>query len=184
MEWKESMAESGKHSANRKCTQCGADLPGNLPDELCPKCLLKAAMGTQPVLGPTGTVALPSPDTKFRGLPQPGEELGHYRIVRVLGRGGMGAAFEAEDLETGRRVALKVLSHTLDAPDARERFFREGRLAAYRHTGYWQNMDTLNDKHLLEAVWAKGNAPWQVWKDGVAPAASPRGFTVHEGGVR
>ncbi|HEX5218663.1 MAG TPA: protein kinase [Verrucomicrobiae bacterium] len=124
------MAESGKHSANRKCTQCGADLPGNLPDELCPKCLLKAAMGTQPVLGPTGTVALPSPDTKFRGLPQPGEELGHYRIVRVLGRGGMGAAFEAEDLETGRRVALKVLSHTLDAPDARERFFREGRLAA------------------------------------------------------
>jgi serine/threonine protein kinase len=42
----------------------------------------------------------------------------------------MGAVFEAEDFETGRRVALKVLSHTLDLPDARERFFREGRLAA------------------------------------------------------
>jgi uncharacterized RDD family membrane protein YckC len=42
----------------------------------------------------------------------------------------MGAVFEAEDLETGRRVALKVLSHTLDLPEARERFFREGRLAA------------------------------------------------------
>jgi len=38
--------------------------------------------------------------------------------------------FEAEDLENGRRVALKVLSHTLDTPEARERFFREGRLAA------------------------------------------------------
>jgi hypothetical protein len=42
----------------------------------------------------------------------------------------MGAVYEAEDLESGRRVALKVLSHRLDSPDARERFFREGRLAA------------------------------------------------------
>jgi hypothetical protein len=124
MGWNETMAERETSSANRKCAQCGAELPGNLPDELCPKCLLKAAMGTQPVLGPTGTVGLPTAETKLRGLPQPGEELGHYRIVRLLGRGGMGAAFEAEDLESGRRVALKVLSHTLDSPDARERFFR------------------------------------------------------------
>jgi uncharacterized RDD family membrane protein YckC len=124
------MAESEKYPASRKCAQCGAELPGNRPDELCPKCLLKAAMGTQSLLGPTGTLALPSGETKLRGLPQPGEELGHYRIIRGLGRGGMGAAFEAEDLETGRRVALKVLSHTLDSPEARERFFREGRLAA------------------------------------------------------
>lgn len=42
----------------------------------------------------------------------------------------MGAVFEAEDLETGRRLALKVLSHGLDSPEARDRFFREGRLAA------------------------------------------------------
>lgn len=124
------MAESGPTPPNRKCAQCGAELPGHLPDELCPKCLLKAAMGTQPVFGPMGTVALPSRETTLRGLPNPGEELGHYRIVRLLGRGGMGAAFEAEDLESGRRIALKVLSHTLDSPDARERFLREGRLAA------------------------------------------------------
>jgi uncharacterized RDD family membrane protein YckC len=42
----------------------------------------------------------------------------------------MGAVFEAEDQETGRRVALKVLGHGLDTPESRERFFREGRLAA------------------------------------------------------
>jgi hypothetical protein len=67
---------------------------------------------------------------RFRGLPQPGERFGHYAIIRALGAGGMGAVYEAEDLESGRRVALKVLSHRLDSPDARERFFREGRLAA------------------------------------------------------
>ena len=124
------MAGQTNNPASRKCARCGVDLPGNVPDELCPKCLLKAALGTQPILGPTGTVGLPGTEAKSRDLPKAGEELGHYRIVRVLGRGGMGAAFEAEDLESGRRVALKVLSHTLDSPDARERFFREGRLAA------------------------------------------------------
>ncbi|MBN2506840.1 MAG: protein kinase [Verrucomicrobia bacterium] len=63
-------------------------------------------------------------------MPQPGEQLGHYQIVRLLGAGGMGAVFDVEDLDSGRRVALKVLSQTLDSPEARERFFREGRLAA------------------------------------------------------
>jgi hypothetical protein len=117
-------------SAKRKCVGCGAELPGNTLPDLCPKCLLKLAMETQPVPGAGGTVTLPGTGTNFRGLPQPGEQFGHYTIIRALGAGGMGAVYEAEDLESGRRVALKVLSHRLDSPDARERFFREGRLAA------------------------------------------------------
>jgi glucose-1-phosphate cytidylyltransferase len=40
---------------------------------------------------------------------------------------------------------------------------REGRLAAYRHNGYWQNMDTLRDKNLLEGLWQNGRAPWKIW---------------------
>jgi hypothetical protein len=109
---------------------CGAELPGGTLSELCPKCLLKLAMETQAVTGPGGTAVVPGPRGKSRGLPQPGEQFGHYSIIRLLGVGGMGAVYEAQDLESGRRVALKVLSHTLDSPAARERFFREGRLAA------------------------------------------------------
>ncbi|MCU0784579.1 MAG: protein kinase [Verrucomicrobia bacterium] len=124
------MSELETSPSGRKCPQCGAELPGNVPPELCPKCLLKTGMGTQPATGPNGTVTLTPREAKSRGLPQPGEQFGHYRIGRLLGQGGMGAAFEADDLDTGRCVALKVLSHTLDSPDARERFFREGRLAA------------------------------------------------------
>jgi uncharacterized RDD family membrane protein YckC len=105
-------------------------LPGNTPPDLCPKCLLKLAMETQAATSPAGTVMVSGAEAMSRGLPQPGEQFGHYTIIRALGAGGMGAVYEAEDLESGRRVALKVLSHRLDSPDSRERFFREGRLAA------------------------------------------------------
>ena len=36
-------------------------------------------------------------------------------------------------------------------------------LAAYRHPGFWQPMDTLRDKNYLEELWKSGNAPWKVW---------------------
>ncbi|MBN2173689.1 MAG: glucose-1-phosphate cytidylyltransferase [Bacteroidales bacterium] len=39
-----------------------------------------------------------------------------------------------------------------------------GKLAAYRHLGFWQSMDTLRDKHVLEEHWATGNAPWKIWE--------------------
>ena len=57
-------------------------------------------------------------------------EFGAYHIMRLLGKGGMGAVYEAEDTASGRRVALKALGHSLDSPETRKRFLREGRLAA------------------------------------------------------
>ena len=59
-----------------------------------------------------------------------GAVFGPYRIVRPLGRGGMGAVYEADEIESGRRVALKVLAGTQQNTRERERFEREGRLAA------------------------------------------------------
>jgi glucose-1-phosphate cytidylyltransferase len=44
-----------------------------------------------------------------------------------------------------------------------ERLARERQLSAYTHTGFWQPMDTLRDKNLLESLWQAGNAPWKVW---------------------
>ncbi len=40
---------------------------------------------------------------------------------------------------------------------------RDGELMAYPHQGFWQPMDTLRDKHRLEALWAQGQAPWKTW---------------------
>jgi glucose-1-phosphate cytidylyltransferase len=46
-----------------------------------------------------------------------------------------------------------------------ERLAADGQLMAYRHTSFWQCMDTLRDKKLLEDLWQHGGAPWKVWKD-------------------
>ena len=44
-----------------------------------------------------------------------------------------------------------------------ENLARDGQLAAYRHAGYWQNMDSLRDRMVLEEQWASPNPPWKVW---------------------
>ena len=78
-----------------------------------------------------------SPSATGTGLPadlpflfSPGQRFGPYLIVRPLGKGGMGQVYEAEEIESGRRVAMKILSRGLGDDEERERFLREGRLAA------------------------------------------------------
>jgi glucose-1-phosphate cytidylyltransferase len=45
-----------------------------------------------------------------------------------------------------------------------ERLARDGQLSAFAHDGYWQPMDHLRDKMLLDELWASGKAPWKVWE--------------------
>ena len=46
-----------------------------------------------------------------------------------------------------------------------EQLAAEGQLMAYRHSSFWQCMDTLREKYILERMWQSGNPPWQVWED-------------------
>jgi len=91
---------------------------------------------------PTGTPSVPFPF--LRPAIAPGEigRLGNYRVIRLLGSGGMGKVFLAEDLTLRRSVALKVmcLPHGEDLLSGWERFLREARaLAAINH----QNLVTV-----------------------------------------
>ena len=48
-----------------------------------------------------------------------------------------------------------------------ENLARDGQLVAFRHESFWQCMDNLRDKVLLERLWASGDAPWKTWSDTV-----------------
>ena len=116
-------------SEKDKCKRCGAVIPAKSTEKLCPACLMSGAL--EPPGGKAETISM----AQGESLPLYGPsefpcELGGYRLLGLLGRGGMGAVYEAEQLATGRRVALKMLGQQLDSPDMRQRFLREGRLAA------------------------------------------------------
>jgi glucose-1-phosphate cytidylyltransferase len=46
-----------------------------------------------------------------------------------------------------------------------EKLAREGQLMAYRHNGFWQCMDTIHEKLLLEKLWQNSRAPWKTWRE-------------------
>jgi predicted Ser/Thr protein kinase len=112
------------------CKECGAPLSADAPEGLCPKCLLKVALGSQagPLTatapGPTGFDALPDPAKLAQCFPQ-------LEILELLGQGGMGAVYKAKQPGLDRLVALKILPPQAsgDAGFA-ERFNREARALA------------------------------------------------------
>ena len=102
---------------------------------VCPTCQQVVEYTTRPprfcshcgaLIDPTATVAYDRPP-RHSDTP---ERIGGYRLLKLLGSGGMGSVFEAQD-DQGRHVALKLIRpEFLDSPEAVERFRREGRLAS------------------------------------------------------
>ena len=64
------------------------------------------------------------------------------------------------------REALKLIKGDATRWEAEplEALASKGKLAAYKHEGFWHAMDTLRDKTRLDELWASGRAPWKVWR--------------------
>src|SRR6185503_19379064 len=128
---------------SRQCPRCGKPVPPDAPEGLCASCLVGASMET--ISGSLDASAMVSAASASGASAfgearlTAGQTWGPYHIGRLLGRGGMGEVYEAESLETGRRLALKLLRSRLEKADDGARFLREGQLAAsisHPHTVY------------------------------------------------
>ena len=89
-------------------------------------------------------------ETQDRFDSERGRRIANYEISRVIGRGGMGVVYEANQTPLGRRVAIKLLKEIEPTPTARQRFEREFRIAAnLHHTNIVPVFDAGEDNHQL-----------------------------------
>ena len=125
------------------------------------------ALVTAPIEPVTAVGAAP-------GLPA-GSEYGGYRIGAVLGRGGMGVVYAAEEIDSGRRVALKVLAERIVDPRQRERFAREGRLAAsidHPHCVFVFGADEVEGVPFIAMELMQGTLAGRLAASGALPPAA------------
>lgn len=112
--------------------------------------------------GKLATITAVRPPARFGGLEFNGDQVMRFHEKPQIGEGWINGGymvFEPEVLDY-LKDDTTVLEHT-----PLEQLADVGQLMAYRHNGYWQPMDTLREKHLLEELWGSGKAPWKVWDD-------------------
>jgi glucose-1-phosphate cytidylyltransferase len=111
--------------------------------------------------GRIATVTAVRPPARFGGLVFDGNIVVDFTEKPQIGEGWINGGFFVFEPEIfnyleGDESSLEI--------DALERLAADRQLAAYRHEGFWQCMDTLRDKRLLEGLWHERRAPWKVWE--------------------
>jgi glucose-1-phosphate cytidylyltransferase len=109
--------------------------------------------------GKLATITAVRPPSRFGGLVFEGDMVREFSEKPQIGEGWINGGYMV--LEPGVLDYLDGDASNLEI-DGLERLAAEGQLAAYRHEGFWQCMDTLREKKILEKLWQTGGAPWKV----------------------
>ena len=111
--------------------------------------------------GLIATVTAVRPPARFGGLVFEGDIVVDFTEKPQIGEGWINGGFLVLEPEIFNYLEGDDSSFEVDML---ERLAAERQLAAYKHEGFWQCMDTLRDKRLLDGLWAEQRAPWRVWK--------------------
>lgn len=112
--------------------------------------------------GRLATVTTVRPPARFGSIVFEGDSVSEFAEKAQVGEGWINGGFF---MLNSRVLDYIDGDDTLWEREPLERLARDGQLMAYRHQGFWQPMDTLRDRRLLEELWATGRAPWKVWRD-------------------
>jgi glucose-1-phosphate cytidylyltransferase len=107
------------------------------------------------------TLTAVRPPARFGGVSFDGDLVANFTEKPQIGEGWINGGFMVFD--PGLFRYLKGDESSLEA-DGLERLAADRQLSAYRHDQFWQCMDTLRDKRLLESLWQENRAPWKVWE--------------------
>lgn len=108
------------------------------------------------------TITAVRPPVRFGGITFDGPLVASFAEKRQVDAGWINGGFMV--MEPGCFDYLTRDEDVLEV-DLLERLAHDKKLAAYRHEGFWQCMDTVRDRQILEKMWASGEAPWKVWSD-------------------
>jgi glucose-1-phosphate cytidylyltransferase len=110
--------------------------------------------------GKLATVTTVRPPARFGSIVFDGRRVSEFTEKPQAGEGWINGGFFVLNRDVLRYVDG---DHTLWERDPMERLAADGQLMAYQHEGFWQPMDTLRERKLLEDLWAGGQAPWKIW---------------------
>ena len=110
--------------------------------------------------GRLATVTAVRPPARFGGITMNGDQVSGFAEKPQVGEGWINGGFfvlnrKVLDFIDGDGTAWET--------SPLERLTAQGELMAFRHEGYWQPMDTVRERNLLEGLWQSGRAPWKVW---------------------
>lgn len=110
--------------------------------------------------GKVGTITAVRPPSRFGGLELDGGQVVEFSEKPQTGAGWINGGFFVFEPEI-----FDYLEADEDVLERRplERLAAGGELMAFQHSGFWQPMDTLREKQLLEALWEREEAPWKTW---------------------
>ena len=122
---------------------------------------LRALLAFHRSHGLAATVTAVRPPARFGGLTFDGDHVAGFTEKPQAGEGWINGGFLV--FEPAIFDYLDDDKSSLES-DALEKLAGDRQLAAYRHYGFWQCMDTLRDKNVLNALWEENRAPWKVWE--------------------
>ena len=111
--------------------------------------------------GRRATLTAVRPPARYGGLIFDGDSVAQFTEKPQAGEGWINGGylvFEPAILEYLEGDLSSLEAHGLES------LARQRQLMAYRHDGFWQCMDTLRDKRLLEELWQEERAPWKIWE--------------------